>query len=85
MENSDKNPFRTTITGNDRQSSIHCRSTPTQIGAKGPKYLRNNGAIKRAVISRIILINRAIVPSSAATCIPREAPFNWVIRIEDRE
>lgn len=40
---------------------------PTQIGASGPKYFRNSGTPSRAVISRIMLVNRAIVPNSAAS------------------
>ena len=38
---------------------------PILIGANFPKYLTNNGAHSRVIISRMILARRAIVPNSA--------------------
>ena len=38
---------------------------PTEIGARGPNHFANNGAKSKAMISRMILLINAIVPSSA--------------------
>ena len=42
------------------------------MGANGLKYLHSKGAAVRVNSSRKILVSKAIVPSSAATCAPRE-------------
>ena len=36
---------------------------PTEIGDNLPKYLAKNGANNKAIISRVIFDNNAIVPS----------------------
>lgn len=50
---------------------------PTEIGANLPKYLTSNGAQSKAVISRMIFDNKAIVPNSA--------PLYSVMNILDKE
>ena len=58
---------------------------PAQIGARGPKNRTHKGAPKSAIISRIILVIKAIVPSSAADCTPNETDFRSVIITDDKE
>lgn len=58
---------------------------PAQMGESRPKYFTNRGAPTNAVISRIMLAIRAIVPSSVAACSPMSAVLSWVMRIDDKE
>ena len=43
------------------------------------------GVPRSAIISRKILVSRAMVPSSVASCSPMEGSLNWVIRMEESE
>ena len=55
------------------------------IGANLPKYFFISGLPNKAIISRMILDNRAIVPNSVANCKPMDGSLNWVIRIDESE
>lgn len=66
-------PEQRVMTG--RSTSIEL--TPAaEIGAKHPKCLRKRGAPIRAIISRAMLLNKAMVPSSAASCGPKEGSLS---------
>ena len=67
-------------------SSTSIELTPAaEIGASFPKYFLMIGVPRSAIISRKILVSRAIVPSSVASCSPMEGSLNCVIRMEESE
>ena len=58
---------------------------PAHIGAKRLKNFTKTGAPSNAIISRIIFVINAIVPNSVASCMPDEAVFSSVMRMDDSE
>lgn len=56
-----------------------------EMGANLPKYFLMRGVPRRAIISRKILVKRAIVPSSVANWSPMEDSLNWVMSTEESE
>ena len=67
-------------------SNTSIEFTPAaDIGASLPKYLLMSGIPRIAIISRKMLLNKAIVPSSVANCSPMVGSLNWVIKMDERE
>ena len=67
-------------------SSTSIEFTPAaEMGASCPKYLRMRGAPTSDIISRMMLLSRAMVPSSVASWRPMEGSLNCVMRMDDSE
>lgn len=74
-------PFR--VVKVDKSAVEYCARLTELINF--PKYFLISGVPRSAIISRKILVSRAIVPSSVASCSPIDGSLNWVIRMEESE
>lgn len=75
-------PIHLTVTG--IQTSIAV-APAAATGAYGEKYLAMKGMLISVILSRMILANSAVVPSSAAMAVPTAGSLRVVIRTEERE